>query len=153
MAHKNPTTLISTELQPGWGSFLNLSCEVEPIAESAEMVRDWNGRLMNLADPLFQLYRIRLFSDDEILPAAVGGLWPGTVLSVVTPPILLAGDIGRPIHSSEVHAGRTWRRYEFANLVVVQPWRVTEQERTKSVRWELVLEEEQHPSLYPEPEE
>ena len=145
MSFKNPTTLISTALQPGWGSFNNVTCEVEPIMESAEMVRDWNGTLKNLADPLFQQYRVRVYSDDEMYPAALGGLWPGETLSIVAP-LLLGGSVNRPVPSTFTLDGRTWRKYTFSNLMVVEPWRVSARERDKTVRWELTCEEFKHPS-------
>lgn len=153
----SPTTLIADALQPGWSSFHGLNCEIEPIQDSAEIERDWNGRAIVMADPLFRLYRIRLFADGEHKPAALGGLWPGEIIPLVVPPVYLAGSIDRASYGDPqvLPDERTYRRYQFKDMMVMEPWRIAEDEAGVRVRWEIVLEELQHPSLYadPEPEE
>lgn len=149
-----PSTLISTALQPGWMSCMNVEVEIEPIQESGSMARDWNGVLKNLGNPLFRLYRIRLSCSDDMLPPVLGGLWPGTEFSMVPPTFLAGVDGGRtPYGASRVLPdGRVYRRYEFPELVVTEPWRITHTELQATHRWELVAEEKRHPSLIPPPE-
>jgi len=83
---KGHTRLLCAELGIGWQTALNLSVELSPIASSASIVRDWNGRAHNLADPAFRLYEIRISSGaDDMRPPALANLWPGEEFLIVPP--------------------------------------------------------------------
>lgn len=80
----SPTALVSTDLALGWQSGMDLSCSIEPIAESGDMTRTWNGRKVNLAMPEFRLYSVRISSGQgEVRSPALSQLWPGTVFTLV----------------------------------------------------------------------
>ncbi|MBB3521005.1 MULTISPECIES: hypothetical protein [unclassified Rhizobium] len=80
------TKLLCPALGIGWQTAFNLSVEMQPISGSAIMTRDWNGKMVNLADPMFRLYAIRISSGaDDLRPPALAGMWPGEVFTVVPP--------------------------------------------------------------------
>lgn len=90
-----PSTLICTDLALGYQSGLDLTVDMRPISTSADMRRTWNGRLLNLADPAFRLFQVRLSSgDEEIRAPALSRLWPGTEFDIVPPSEL--GDMIAP---------------------------------------------------------
>lgn len=86
MFDASPTTLICPDLAVGWQSCQDLSVEISPIAESADMTRTWNGVGVNLAAPEFQLYAVRLTSGAaELRSPALSRLWPGSAFQLVPP--------------------------------------------------------------------
>lgn len=79
------TKLIAPALGIGWQTALNVDCEITPISGSANIVRDWNGAAVNLADPLFRLFRITLSCSDDLRPPALANMWPGETFTLVPP--------------------------------------------------------------------
>ncbi|UFS81565.1 hypothetical protein LPB79_25165 [Rhizobium sp. T136] len=80
----SPTKLIAADLGIGWQTGLDLTIEMSPIAASANMKRNWNGRAKNLATAEFMLYGFRISSGEgEQLPPALSSLWPGHIFSLV----------------------------------------------------------------------
>ncbi|WP_107675016.1 hypothetical protein [Agrobacterium sp. LAD9] len=80
------TKLLCPALGIGWQTALNLSVEMSPISGSANITRTWNGGIVNLADPMFRLYAIRISSGaDDMRPPALANLWPGETFSIVPP--------------------------------------------------------------------
>lgn len=86
MQHVSPSTLICVDLALGFQSGFDLSVDMNPIDMSSDMRRTWNGRLLNLADPAFRLYKVRIASGEgEIRAPALSRLWPGTECQLVPP--------------------------------------------------------------------
>lgn len=84
--HVSPSTLICTDLALGYQSGFDLTVDMRPIAMSSDMRRTWNGRLLNLSDPAFRLYQVRINSGEgEIRAPALSALWPGTEFQLVPP--------------------------------------------------------------------
>ncbi|WP_139112688.1 hypothetical protein [Hoeflea olei] len=84
--YEGHTKLLCPALGIGWQTALNLSVELSPISGSAAIERDWNGRAVNLADPMFRLYAIRLSSGaDDMRPPALANMWPGETFTIVPP--------------------------------------------------------------------
>lgn len=80
------TKLLCPALGIGWQTALNLNVELSPISGSANMTRNWNGGIVNLADPQFRLYEIRISSGyDDMRPPALANLWPGETFTIVPP--------------------------------------------------------------------
>lgn len=80
------TKLLCPALGIGWQTALNLNVEMSPIAESAHITRNWNGGLVDLADPMFRLYAIRISSGaDDMRPPALARMWPGETFTIVPP--------------------------------------------------------------------
>jgi hypothetical protein len=75
--------MICADLAVGWFTGLGMTDTYSPIAESADMVRSWNGRAKNLADEEFQLYRFRISSSKDGVPPALSRLFPGQLLNIV----------------------------------------------------------------------
>lgn len=99
MQHVSPSTLICTDLALGFQSGFDLSIDMSPIDMSSDMRRTWNGRLVNLADAAFRLYKVRVASGEgEIRAPALSRLWPGTEFQLVPPSEL--GDMIAPGGSS-----------------------------------------------------
>jgi len=154
-----PTALIASALYPGWQSCMNVTTEYAPIAESANIVRTWNGTAVNLTAPQFRLYRVTLSCDEDLVPPALAHLWPGERFSLVpaeewseptTKPQQRAAHTGTTrIVDAHFVAGTSGRRLyrPVLDLVVTEPWRVSVNERTKLHSWQLVAEEYAHPSL------
>jgi hypothetical protein len=80
-----PTKILAPDLGIGWQTGFDLSVELSPIAASANIVRNWNGRAKNLVDPEFRLFALQITSGDDMRPPALADMWPGTVFSVVPP--------------------------------------------------------------------
>jgi hypothetical protein len=84
--HISPSTLICTDLALGYQSGFDLSVDMKPIPMSSDMRRTWDGRLLNLADPAFRSYEVRISSGEgEIRAPALSRLWPGTEFQLVPP--------------------------------------------------------------------
>ena len=106
--YSTPTEILAPDLGFGWQTGFNLSVELSPIAASANIVRNWNGRAKNLVDPEFRLFAIRISSGDDMRPPALANMWPGTVFSIVPPNELMiviptgstAAVFPRAIHSA-----------------------------------------------------
>lgn len=82
----SPTSLICTDLAIGWLSGFDLTIEMSPIASSANLVRDWNGRLHDWSDPNFRLFSVRITSGEgEMRSPALSQLWPGSTFQIVPP--------------------------------------------------------------------
>lgn len=80
------TKLLCPALGIGWQTALNLNVELSPISGSANMTRNWNGGVVNLADPEFRLYAIRISSGaDDMRPPALSNMWPGETFMIVPP--------------------------------------------------------------------
>lgn len=80
------TKILAPDLGIGWQTALNLTVRFSPIASSAKLDRDWNAASVDLADPMFRLYRITLSSGaDDMRPPALADKWPGTAFSLVPP--------------------------------------------------------------------
>lgn len=93
MYNSSPSALICTDLAMGWQTGLDLEIEMKPIAESGDIRRTWNGKAVNLADPAFSLFEVRIRSgEQEQRTPALSQLWPGTVIQLV-PPLALADRI------------------------------------------------------------
>jgi hypothetical protein len=161
--YQKTTDLHCPALGIGWLTGLDLTATVEPIGESAKMVRSWNGTLINLAPEEFRQVRITLSGSGDVLPPAFAALWPGTEITIV-PPVDIGGAnlSGRTSHSTKTvdargvevpRAGytalsptRTYRRYSF-KCKVVEPWQITHRDTRKDVSWSLVCEEMEYPAL------
>lgn len=106
--YSSPTSTIAAALGIGWQTGFDLSIEMAPIAASANIVRNWNGRAKNLVDPEFRLYGIRITSGDDMRPPALEDMWPGTVFTIVPSNELMrvipvggtAAVFSRPVHSA-----------------------------------------------------
>lgn len=80
------TRLICDALGIGWQTAFDLTIEKSPIGDSGNMTRDWNGKKVNLADPMLKLYEIRISSgSDDWRPPALMKMFPGTEFSIITP--------------------------------------------------------------------
>jgi hypothetical protein len=84
--YEGHTKILAPALGIGWQTAFNLSIEMSPISGSASMTRDWNGRMVNLADPMFRLFAIRISSGaDDLRPPALANMWPGETFTIVPP--------------------------------------------------------------------
>lgn len=150
------TTMIQTDLAIGWMTGLNLTCDVQPIEESASMAISWNGSSKNLAPDQFRLLSFVLSSHDDMLPPYLSDLFPGKEFSLV-PSALIGGPAlpGRTVHSTAtydrrgVRGGavspvRTYRRYQF-ECMVTGPWTQSYLEPEKRYSWSLPCREKQYP--------
>lgn len=104
------TKLLCPALGIGWQTALNLDVELSPIAGSANIVRDWNGRAVNLADPMFRLFSIRISSGaDDLRPPALAKMWPGETFTIVPPGetcVIIPVGSSTAIFPRTVHAAR-----------------------------------------------
>ncbi len=106
--YRTPTEILAPDLGIGWQTGFDLTVEMSPIAASANIVRNWNGRAKNLVDPEFQLLAIRISSGEDMRPPALAEMWPGTVFSIVPPNEVMrvipvggtAAVFSRPVHSA-----------------------------------------------------
>lgn len=83
--YSTPTEILANDLGIGWQTGFDLSVELSPIAASANIVRNWNGRAKNLVDPEFRLFALQITSGDDMRPPALADMWPGTVFTIVPP--------------------------------------------------------------------
>lgn len=110
-------------------SLRGLTATLEPIAQTAQIVRDVNGNLLNLVDPNFQKYRVSITCTDQDSPgfaetsSSEDGVWPGSLVTVTLIPHLGAIE---PIT---------------LNMMVIQPWRESADEYAHSTSWQLDLEQ------------
>ncbi len=110
-------------------SLRGLTASLEPIAQTAQIVRDVNGNALDLSDDNFKKYRVTITCTDQESPGfaelSSGGLgvWPGSLVTVTLLPHLGAAS---PLVLS---------------MVVVSPWRETMEEYQHSNSWQLELEE------------
>jgi hypothetical protein len=154
---KGHTKLYCPKLGIGWQTALNISVELSPIASSANIVRTWNGGAVNLADPMYRLYALRISSGaDDMRPPALANMWPGEEFTTAVFP--------RKVHSARVLTlGFTDVAHTFANktvtlsapatevvrvyarleheVMVTEPWRQTYQEADAQYSWQLGTEE------------
>lgn len=79
------TTLISDDLAMGWQTALDLQISMSPISDSAEIVRTWNAKAINLAAEEFRLFRVEISSSMDMRPPALSGMWPGATFTMVPP--------------------------------------------------------------------
>jgi hypothetical protein len=125
---KGHTKLYCPKLGIGWQTALNISVELSPIASSANIVRTWNGGAVNLADPMYRLYALRISSGaDDMRPPALANMWPGEEFTLVPPgEICVVIPVGgstavfpRKVHSARVLTlGFTDVAHTFANKTV-----------------------------------
>ncbi|WP_428427325.1 hypothetical protein [Pararhizobium sp.] len=172
---QSPTKIICDRLAIGWQTGFDLSVTITPIAASGDIERNWNGKYVDLSEPEFRLFSVRITSGDaEMRAPALARLWPGTVFTIVpsTPfedMIPVGGTtvvFERLIHPGSVRCldlefndvpftvvGRTVTlsspaatpvrvsaRYEL-EVIVTEPWSITDQETKASVSWSLGTEE------------
>lgn len=91
-----------------------------PIDGAGNLVRDWNGVLLDLSIPNFQKYRMTIQGSD-VQPPAIDKVWPGLLCTIGWPKELayatgLAGAPGRTVvtGSSRVEGAFTFYRPSFA---------------------------------------
>jgi hypothetical protein len=160
MAESFPVpSLLIGGITAGWQSCMNVTCEFSPIADSAHVVRSWNGTPLNLADSAFKMYRVVLSCDGDMLSPTLMHLWPGTRFTMI-PPEEFAEPTGYPQQRPAYGSVRTVDRHfvvgggerrfyrPILDMYVTEPWRVTANEREKSVSWQLTAEEYQIPAGY-----
>lgn len=108
--YEGHTKLLCPALGIGWQTALNLSVELSPISGSAAIERDWNGRAINLADPMFRLYSIRISSGaDDMRPPALANMWPGETFTIVPPGeicVVIPAGSSTAIFPRTVHSAR-----------------------------------------------
>jgi hypothetical protein len=111
-------------------SLRGLTATLEPIAQTAQIVRDVNGNLLNLRDPIFDKYRVTISCTDQESPGFAGittddpnRVWPGSLVTVTLLPHLGAEE---PL---------------VLNMMVVAPWRESFDEWAHDNSWQLELEE------------
>ncbi|MBX5111955.1 hypothetical protein HJB51_28920 [Rhizobium lentis] len=120
------TRLICDALGIGWQTAFNLTVEKSPIADSGQMTRTWNGGKINLADPMFRLYEIRISSGaDDWRPPALLKMWPGTELTIITPDedgVVIPVGGTTAVFERDIHEARalTMRFDDVAHTVVGQ---------------------------------
>ncbi|MBB4064056.1 hypothetical protein [Gellertiella hungarica] len=85
MTYEAPTKILAPDLGIGWQTGFELSVEMSPIAQSANIIRNWNGVAKNLAEEEFRLFAIKINSNADFRPPALANMWPGTVFSLVPP--------------------------------------------------------------------
>lgn len=83
MDYPIPTTLLCEDLALGWQTGFDIVSTLSPIAESASVVRSWNGIAKNLAADEFKLFAVRLSASGDMRPPALSRLWPGATFQVV----------------------------------------------------------------------
>ncbi len=118
MSFQTTTKLLAPELGLGWQTALNLSVEIQPIAYSANLSRDWNGKLVDMSDPMFRLYEIRISADDDMRPATLSQMWPGSTFSIVPPAeigLVIPAGSSTAIFERTVHSARALT-YDFTNV-------------------------------------
>jgi hypothetical protein len=110
-------------------SLRGLTATIEPIAQTAQIVRDCNGGLMDLTDSNFQKYRVTITCTDQESPGfaemSTGGpgIWPGSLVAVTLLPHLGSAS---PLS---------------LEMMVVAPWRESLDEWNHDNSWQLDLEE------------
>jgi hypothetical protein len=167
------TTLIAPALGIGWQSGTDLTVDVQPIAASGNIVRNWNGIAKNLADPEFRLFAIRISSGEgEYRPPALANMWPGATFTIVPPneyALLIPTGGTTAVFPRLVHSARAltlgFDDVEFTvsgksvtlsspatepvrvyarwihEVMVIEPWTESYQERIAESRWSLSTEE------------
>ncbi len=80
-----PTKILAPELGLGWQTGFDIVVDVVPMSDDGEIERDWNGKYVDMTEPEFQLYEIRISSSDDMLPPALANMWKGKVFSIVPP--------------------------------------------------------------------
>lgn len=81
----HPTKILAPELGLGWQTGFDIVVDVQEIGHDGEIERDWNGNYVDMTEPEFQLYEIRISSSDDMLPPALANMWKGKVFSIVPP--------------------------------------------------------------------
>ena len=110
-------------------SLRGATVSLEPIAQTAQVVRDVNGNALDLSDANFRKYRVTISCTDQESPGfaeistAAAGIWPGSLVSVTLLP----------------HLGAVTPLV--LNMIVVSPWRESLDEYAHDNSWELELEE------------
>lgn len=110
-------------------SLRGLTAVLEPIAQTAQIVRDVNGGLLDLTDTNFRKYRVTLSCSDQESPgfaeisSGADGIWPGSLVTITLLP----------------HLGATSPLT--LNMMVVAPWRESADEYAHQNSWQLELEE------------
>lgn len=82
---KSPTKILAPELGIGWQTGFDIVVDVQEMSHDGEIERDWNGSYIDMTEPEFQLYEIRISSSDDLLPPALTNMWKGRVFSIVPP--------------------------------------------------------------------
>ncbi len=104
------TKLLCPALGIGWQTAFNLSVELAPISGSANMERDWNGKMVNLADPMFRLFALRISTGaDDLRPPALANMWPGETFTIVPPLetcVMIPAGSSTAIFPRKVHSAR-----------------------------------------------
>lgn len=141
------TTVMSGISGHPWMTFQNLVTTIQPIEESARMVRSWNATLHNLAAPEFRQRRITVSSTDDMLPPALDGLFPGQKLTITPDMYFMGGGTQFDRAGNRVREGMTpvapvysYGRKSF-RVMVKEPFTLTESARDKRISWTLTCEE------------
>jgi hypothetical protein len=131
MTFEPPTVLAFSG--PGFNlseySLRGLTATLEPIAQTAQIVRDVNGGLLDLTDENFRKYRVTITCADQESPgfaeisSGADGIWPGALVTLTLLPHLGAAS---PLT---------------LNMMVVAPWRESADEYAHQNSWQLELEE------------
>src|SRR5574341_337271 len=131
MAFTPPTLLAFSG--PGFDlsqySLRGLTATLEPIAQSAQVVRDINANALDLSNASFRKYRVTISCSDQESPgfaeisSGADGIWPGALVTVTLVP-----QLGRA-------AAMT------LNMIVVSPWRESADEYAAENSWSLELEQ------------
>lgn len=148
-----PTAMICSDIALGWQSCMNLTTEISPIEEAARMRRTWNGTAINLARPAFQLLRVTLTCEGDMVSPALAHMWPGKRFQLIP-----AEELSEPTwepqqrtaypgsmrildqHFQPASSGRRFYR-PVLDLVVWDPWFISGREADKVVSWSLPAQE------------
>jgi hypothetical protein len=136
-------TLSGIEVPPF--SARGLQQTLEPLDQSSNIMRTWNGALRDLTLPAFRKYRSTISGDDQN-PPACDGVWQGQIVTVgcIVHLSYKNGTGGAPHRpavagSSYVQGAFTFYRPEL--VMMVMSFEQEEDEWEASVSWSLELEE------------
>lgn len=122
-----------------------LQCSLKVIDGYANLLRDWNGALLDFSLPNWQKYALSIQGDDQ-QPPAIDGVWPG-LLCTIGWPIEMAYLTGRPgspgrtivAGSSRTENGFTFYRPQFSCRII--NFDMQGQEWEAGIGWTIEAEE------------
>lgn len=113
------------------------SVDVTPIQQSKQFRRDVNGKLLDVSDPVFQKYQVKVSGSDVAFPD-LGGVWPGKLVTVTTPVIWGASATGAT--GASPPTGYTGYAVQITGRIT--DFSGTRNEYDAESVWNIVIEEE-----------
>jgi hypothetical protein len=117
-----------------------LTMDLAPLSQAGQIVRNCNGGIMDLSDPLFRKYRVTISCQDQRAPP-FGGLWPGQLVTLESPIEMGNGELSSDRSGTSVDTDGGIAYFRPTLDCVVLDFSQSGQEYAVSVSWTLVLEE------------